>query len=196
MDVNRSSESINMDEVDRAMSSAYSMVVNGLSQLYHLSQSQQMLAFQAGERHSLEKVRRWILGRWGGGYRPTVAEIDIYIQHELDFDGVNSTRITTQDQQTRMSASMLMASPVTPVQCGAQRNSNPMFATAPSRFSRGEQQPSLIQPGRYCHGDGSWSHRESNGETIEPHITQPCNSETQRQDWAMDLNVYDPQFNC
>ncbi|EHA8591655.1 hypothetical protein COCNU_scaffold112392G000010 [Cocos nucifera] len=94
-----------------------------------------------------------------------------------------------------MSTFMSLSSPVTPVQYGAEQNNHPMFPTAPSRFSRGEQQPSLIQPGRYYHGDGSWSHCESIEETMEPHITQPCNSGMQRREWARDLNVYDPQFN-
>lgn len=65
MDVNRSSENINMDKVDRSMSTAYFMAVSGLSQLYHLGQSQQMLAFRASERHSLVKMMKLI--QWGDG---------------------------------------------------------------------------------------------------------------------------------
>ncbi|QCE08057.1 uncharacterized protein LOC114190080 [Vigna unguiculata] len=100
----RKSIASSMDEVDRTMYASFSSAANSLSHLYTLSMNRHKLSFQAGERHSLEKLYQWIRRQQEGGSR--VAPVDIlgYIQNELDYCGEEpcmSPRIPQQHQQSQ-----------------------------------------------------------------------------------------------
>ncbi|XP_031473402.1 uncharacterized protein LOC116245925 [Nymphaea colorata] len=83
----RKSDATGLDEVDRTMYSTFCSAANSLSQLYTQAQNQQKLAFQAGERHGMEKLYQWILRQHEEGARVTAADIVAYLQNELDCSG-------------------------------------------------------------------------------------------------------------
>ncbi|BAB89033.1 putative holocarboxylase synthetase [Oryza sativa Japonica Group] len=76
-----------LDEADRTLYSTFCGAANSLSQLYTQAMAQQKLSFQAGERHSLEKLHQWILRKHEEESRLTAADIMSHIQHELDYGG-------------------------------------------------------------------------------------------------------------
>ncbi|KAK4382328.1 hypothetical protein Sango_2883000 [Sesamum angolense] len=65
----RKSDATRLDEVDRGMYTTFCTAANSLSQLYTHAMHQQRLSFQAGERHSLEKLYNWILRQHEDGVR-------------------------------------------------------------------------------------------------------------------------------
>lgn len=83
----RKSEATRLDEVDRTLYSTFCSAANSLSQLYTQSMNQQKIAFQAGERHGLEKIYQWILRQHEEGSRVTAADIVSHIQNEIDYSG-------------------------------------------------------------------------------------------------------------
>lgn len=52
----RKSDATRLDEADRTVYATFCGAANSLSQLYSLAMSQQKLAFQSGERHSLVRI--------------------------------------------------------------------------------------------------------------------------------------------
>ncbi|CAJ1976901.1 unnamed protein product [Sphenostylis stenocarpa] len=100
----RKSITTSMDEVDRTMYASFSNAANSLSQLYALSMNRHKLSFQAGERHSLEKLYQWIRRQQEGGSRIAIVDILGYIQNELDYCGEElcmSPRAPLQHQQSQ-----------------------------------------------------------------------------------------------
>ncbi|ERM93527.1 hypothetical protein AMTRI_Chr03g55650 [Amborella trichopoda] len=87
MSKKRKSESNGLDEIERTMYTAFSSAANSLSLLYTQAQNQQKLAFQAGERHALEKLYQSILRHQEEGVRMTGADVLVYLQNELDYGG-------------------------------------------------------------------------------------------------------------
>ncbi|KAK9110548.1 hypothetical protein Sjap_018608 [Stephania japonica] len=83
----RKSDATRLDEFDRTMYSTFCSAANSLSQLYTQAMNQQKLAFQAGERHGLEKLYQWMLRQQEEGSRVAPADILAYLQHELDYGG-------------------------------------------------------------------------------------------------------------
>eukprot|EP00252_Welwitschia_mirabilis_P014619 TRINITY_DN3214_c0_g1_i2.p1 TRINITY_DN3214_c0_g1~~TRINITY_DN3214_c0_g1_i2.p1 ORF type:complete len:253 (+),score=62.64 TRINITY_DN3214_c0_g1_i2:108-866(+) len=84
----RKSENTGLDEIDRSMYTTFCNAANSLSQLYTQAQHQQKLAFQTGERHSLEKMLQWIARDYETGSRLLpITDIINYIQKELDCGG-------------------------------------------------------------------------------------------------------------
>ncbi|XP_022773426.1 uncharacterized protein LOC111315735 [Durio zibethinus] len=80
----RKSIATSLDEVDRTMYASFCSTANSLSQLYTQAMNQQKLSFQAGKRHSLEKLYQWIWRQQEGGSRVTTMDILSYLQNELD----------------------------------------------------------------------------------------------------------------
>ncbi|KAL3637485.1 hypothetical protein CASFOL_018653 [Castilleja foliolosa] len=80
----RKSDASRLDEVDRGMYTTFCSAANSLSQLYTHAMHQQRLSFQAGERHSMEKLHSWILRQEEDGARVTTVDIVAYLQNELD----------------------------------------------------------------------------------------------------------------
>ncbi|KAI4374170.1 hypothetical protein MLD38_012195 [Melastoma candidum] len=74
-----------LDEVDRSLYTSFCTVANSLSQLYTQSMNHQRLSFQAGERHSLDKLYQWILRQQEDGARVSTVDIISYLQNELDY---------------------------------------------------------------------------------------------------------------
>ncbi|KAL4309467.1 hypothetical protein GQ457_01G029180 [Hibiscus cannabinus] len=98
----RKSIATSLDEVDRTMYASFCSAANSLSQLYTQAMNQQKLSFQAGKRHSLEKLYQWIRRQQEGGSRVTPTDILNYLQNELDYSGEEpsmSPRAPSQHQQ-------------------------------------------------------------------------------------------------
>eukprot|EP00252_Welwitschia_mirabilis_P000857 TRINITY_DN10835_c0_g1_i1.p1 TRINITY_DN10835_c0_g1~~TRINITY_DN10835_c0_g1_i1.p1 ORF type:complete len:252 (-),score=51.17 TRINITY_DN10835_c0_g1_i1:221-976(-) len=84
----RKSENTGLDEIDKTMYATFCSAANSLSQLYTQGQHQQKLAFQEGERHSLEKMLQWIAREHDAGSRLlSITDVYNYIQKELDCGG-------------------------------------------------------------------------------------------------------------
>ncbi|XP_039020815.1 uncharacterized protein LOC120152724 [Hibiscus syriacus] len=91
-----------LDEVDRTTYVSFCSAANSLSQLYTQAMNQQKLSFQAGKRHSLEKLYQWIWRQQEGGSRVTTMDILYYLQNELGSGGEEpsmSPRAPSQQQQ-------------------------------------------------------------------------------------------------
>ncbi|KAE8714286.1 exocyst complex component 2-like [Hibiscus syriacus] len=98
----RKSIATSLDEVDRTMYASFFSAANSLSQLYTQAMNQQKLSFQAGKRHSLEKLYQWIRRQQEAGTRVTTMDIHNYLQNELDYCGEEpsmSPRAPSQQQQ-------------------------------------------------------------------------------------------------
>ncbi|KAL2498691.1 Uncharacterized conserved protein UCP009193 [Abeliophyllum distichum] len=98
----RKSDATRLDEVDRTMYSTFCSAANSLSHLYTQAMHHQRLSFQAGERHSLEKLYNWISRQQEDGARVTTGDIFAYIQNELDYgteEPPSSPRLPFQQQQ-------------------------------------------------------------------------------------------------
>ncbi|KAI4310392.1 hypothetical protein MLD38_035373 [Melastoma candidum] len=81
----RKSTASRLDEVDRSLYASFCSAANSLSQLYTHSMTHQRLSFQAGERHSLDKLYHWILRQQEDGARVSTADIISYLQNELEY---------------------------------------------------------------------------------------------------------------
>ncbi|GFP93317.1 hypothetical protein PHJA_001476100 [Phtheirospermum japonicum] len=98
----RKSDASRLDEVDRGMYTTFCSAANSLSQLYTHAMHQQRLSFQAGERHSMEKLHNWILRQQEDGARVMTVDIIAYLQNELDHgldEPPPSPRLPPQQQQ-------------------------------------------------------------------------------------------------
>ncbi|BBN18608.1 hypothetical protein MPTK1_8g03920 [Marchantia polymorpha subsp. ruderalis] len=80
----RKSENAGLDEVERTLYTTFCTAANSISQLYTQAQHQQKLAFQAGERHTVEKLYQWLHREHHAGSNISTAEILNYLQNELD----------------------------------------------------------------------------------------------------------------
>ncbi|CAI8583342.1 unnamed protein product [Vicia faba] len=83
----RKSIATTLDEVDRTMYASFCTAANSLSLLHMHAINHQKLSFQAGQRHSLEKLYQWIWRQQEGGSRVATLDILNYIQNELDYFG-------------------------------------------------------------------------------------------------------------
>ncbi|XVE55110.1 hypothetical protein DITRI_Ditri03aG0134600 [Diplodiscus trichospermus] len=100
----RKSIATSLDEVDRTMYASFCSAANSLSQLYTQAMNQQKLSFQAGKRHSLEKLYQWIWRQQEGGSRVSTMDILSYLQNELDYCGEEppmSPRAPSQQQHSQ-----------------------------------------------------------------------------------------------
>ncbi|KAL5730333.1 hypothetical protein ACHQM5_003167 [Ranunculus cassubicifolius] len=93
----RKSVATHLDEVDRTMYTTFCTAANSISQLYTQAMNQQNLAFQAGERHALEKLYQCILQQQEEGSRVMTSDIVSYLQNELDCGGEEPPMIPSQN---------------------------------------------------------------------------------------------------
>ncbi|XVE60902.1 hypothetical protein DITRI_Ditri05aG0164000 [Diplodiscus trichospermus] len=77
----RKSIATSLDEVDRTMYASFCSAANSLSQLYTQAMNQQKLSFQAGKRHSLQKLYQWIWRQQEEVSRVTTMDILSYLQY-------------------------------------------------------------------------------------------------------------------
>eukprot|EP00256_Glycine_max_P065158 XP_025979753.1 uncharacterized protein LOC100801119 isoform X1 [Glycine max] len=166
----RKSISTSLDEVDRTIYSSFSSAANSLSHLYTLSMNHQKLSFQAGERHSLEKLYQWVWRQQESGSRVATVDILSYIQqNELDYCGEEpcmSPRAPLHQQQsqpvmqvttgagfpvtTGFSGQTIVGQEVRPEHCDNQ-SKNSMFSNALSnpvrQIGEGGNHPSGLSMG-------------------------------------------------
>ncbi|KAF5208391.1 nuclear receptor family 2 group C protein [Thalictrum thalictroides] len=76
----RKSETSALNEIDRSIYSSFSSAASSLSQLYSQSVNQHKLAFQAGERHALEKLYEWMTAKEQEGAGLSEADVYTYLQ--------------------------------------------------------------------------------------------------------------------
>eukprot|EP00262_Sarcandra_glabra_P015942 TRINITY_DN5032_c1_g2_i1.p1 TRINITY_DN5032_c1_g2~~TRINITY_DN5032_c1_g2_i1.p1 ORF type:complete len:207 (+),score=24.69 TRINITY_DN5032_c1_g2_i1:146-766(+) len=181
----RKSDATRLDEVDRTMYTTFCSAANSLSQLYTQAMNQQKLAFQAGERHGMEKLYQWILRQHEDGLRVTGADIVTYLQNELDHGGEDtsmSPRMQSQHQHSQPSTNFTNSS--VQVSSGSlgqttvgqaprpghsDQTKNSVFSNALSSPVRQSLQPFHLAQGGYYPSSGARIHeanfpqnRESN----------------------------------
>ncbi|KAH7279770.1 hypothetical protein KP509_37G035800 [Ceratopteris richardii] len=71
-----------LEEVERTLHSSFCVAANSISQLYTQAQNQNKIAFNAGQRHALEKFLDYIQYHHGG--RPSVLDVSNYLKVELE----------------------------------------------------------------------------------------------------------------
>ncbi|KAA8549696.1 hypothetical protein F0562_001286 [Nyssa sinensis] len=83
-----------VDENDRGLYSFFQNTANNVTQLYSQSLSYQKIAFDAGQRHALEKLNEWMAMKQQEGKLLTVADIIPYLQEQL-----NNSELSSQLQE-------------------------------------------------------------------------------------------------
>ncbi|KAG0560854.1 hypothetical protein KC19_9G019200 [Ceratodon purpureus] len=155
----RKSENAALDEVERSLYTSFCTAANSISQLYTQAQNQQKIAFQAGERHAVEKLYQWLLREHQTGSNITVAQIIHNLQSELE--NGNGDEMTMSPgpqvpQQPVVGTSGRTAALSAPIDQGKisvfqgalsspNRRSIPSFAMAPAGYG---VQNASVQPAR------------------------------------------------
>ncbi|GLJ17864.1 hypothetical protein SUGI_0312470 [Cryptomeria japonica] len=169
----RKSENTGLDEVEKTMYNTFCSAANSLSQLYTQAQNQQKIAFQAGERHGLEKLYQWVLRSQESGSRLTVAEVFGYLQNELDYGGdvevptLPASQFQNQSHsQQQNSFPLINSQTLSGVSSQAisgqgtrmvlsDQNKNSVFSNALSSPVRRSLQPFHMAQGGYCSGSNA-----------------------------------------
>lgn len=160
----RKSDANRLDEVDRSMHTTFCSAANSLSQLYTQAMNHQRLSFQAGERHSLEKLYQWILRQQEEGSRVTSGDIVAYVQNEIEY-GIDeppiSPRMPLQHQYSQTATLMnniaapVSSNPLAPAISGPgvrsvdQQAKNSVFSNALSSPVRRSLQNYHLSQGAY-----------------------------------------------
>ncbi|XP_024022252.1 uncharacterized protein LOC21406544 [Morus notabilis] len=207
----RKSIATSLDEVDRTMYASFCGAANSLSQLYTQAMNHQKLSFQAGERHSLEKLYQWICRQQEGGSRVATIDILNYLQNELDYCGEEpsmSPRVLAQNQHTQ--APMHSTNSGFPVSSGSSvptnagqrvhtehcdhQSKNSVFSNALSSPVRRSLQHYHISQERGYYPNSSLS--SGNGpRNNEPNFLQPQNRDSNppsSNDSSMDMHADSP----
>lgn len=93
----RKSEKAGLDEVERTLYSSFCAAANSISQLYTQSQNQQRLAFQAGERHALERLQAAFLRELNGrSHFPAEQLFDIIQKEQALMDEAHHAHVASQ----------------------------------------------------------------------------------------------------
>eukprot|EP00249_Psilotum_nudum_P008245 c21138_g1_i1 orf=313-720(-) len=95
----RRSDACELEEVERSLHTSFCAAANSISQLYTQSQQQQRIAFQAGQRQSLEKLNEWIQRQYQFGVALTTTDILNYVKNELDPVNRDETVVTQVQHQ-------------------------------------------------------------------------------------------------
>ncbi|PIN07260.1 hypothetical protein CDL12_14233 [Handroanthus impetiginosus] len=196
----RKSDATRLDEVDRGMYTTFCSAANSLSQLYTQSMHQQRISFQAGERHSLEKLYSWISRQHEDGARVMTGDIIAYIQNELDYGTEDPPPSPRLPQQQHQQPQNLMQLPHTglPVSSNAfaiigqglrsgnsDQTKNSVFSNALSSPVRRSLQHYHISHGGYSANNASRSNENSTNQTRD---TNPLSS----NDTSMDMHADSP----
>ncbi|CAM6041792.1 unnamed protein product [Sphagnum compactum] len=101
----RKSEYSGLDEVEKTLHTSFCTAANSISHLYTQAQHQQKHAFQAGERHAVEKLYFWLLREHQAGSNISVGQILGYLQSELEgvSEGDAAMSPGTQPHQSQVS---------------------------------------------------------------------------------------------
>ncbi|KAG9456835.1 hypothetical protein H6P81_001343 [Aristolochia fimbriata] len=205
----RKSDATRLDEVDRTMYTTFCSAANSLSQLYTQAMNQQKLAFQAGERHAMEKLYQWILRQHEEGSRVSGADLVSYLQHELDYgaeEASMSPRMPFQHQhhQPTMHFSNSSTQNATSGSLGqsavglgtravhSDQSRNSVFSNALSSPVRRSLQPfHLAQGGYYNNNLHSGNSGTRNSESSFPPQNRDSNS-LSSNDTSMDMHADSP----
>ncbi|KAH7352789.1 hypothetical protein KP509_19G064300 [Ceratopteris richardii] len=90
------------EEVERNLHSSFCAAANSISQLYTHAQNQNKIAFNAGQRHALEKLFDYIQFQQGG--RPSMTDISNYLKVELE--NLSQAEISVTQVQSQISPSL------------------------------------------------------------------------------------------
>ncbi|XWS21814.1 hypothetical protein CRYUN_Cryun30bG0087400 [Craigia yunnanensis] len=205
----RKSIATSLDEVDRTMYASFCCAANSLSQLYTQAMNQQKLSFQAGKRHSLEKLYQWIWRQQEGGSRVTTMDILSYLQNELDYCGEEpsmSPRAQSQQQHSQptmqfMNTSFVVSSGSSgqtagqgtrPDHCDQQSKNSVFSNTLTSPVHLSLQHYHIAQEG-YCPNGGlsSGNGARNNESNFLQHQTRDSNP-LSSHDSSMDMHADSP----
>ncbi|XP_022767960.1 uncharacterized protein LOC111312187 [Durio zibethinus] len=205
----RKSIATSLDEVDRTLYASFCSAANTLSQLYTQAMNQQKLSFQAGKRHSLEKLYQWIWRQQEGGSRVTTMDILSYLQNELDYCGEEpsmSPRTPSQQQHFQpmmqfMNTSFMVSSGSSgqtagqgtrPAHCD-QQSKNLVFSNALSSPVRQSLQHYHIAQEGYCPNGGlpPGNGARNNETSFLQHQTGDSNP-LESNDSSMDMHADSP----
>ncbi|XP_057806957.1 uncharacterized protein LOC131021696 [Salvia miltiorrhiza] len=201
----RKSDASRLDEVDRGMYTTFCTAANSLSQLYTHAMHQQRLSFQAGERHSLEKLYNWILRQQEHGVRVMSGDILAYVQNELDYgteEPPPSPRLPLQQQTQPQPNNNLMQLPQTglPISSNAfgpatigqgpragnsDQSKNSVFSNALSSPVRRTLQHYHLSQGGFSSNNATRSNENSTNQNRD---TNPLSS----NDTSMDMHSDSP----
>ncbi|KAK6118424.1 hypothetical protein DH2020_047841 [Rehmannia glutinosa] len=192
----RKSDATRLDEVDRGLYTTFCSAANSLSQLYTHAMHQQRLSFQAGERHSMEKLYNWILRQHEDGVRLMTVDIVAYIQNELDYgtdEPPPSPRLPLQHQQQpqTLMQSPHSGTPVSSNACGptqgqrsgnSDQTKNSVFSNALSSPVRRSLQHYHLSEGGYSANSATRSNENSTNQTRD-------NNPPSSNDTSMDMHA-------
>lgn len=191
------------------MYTSFCSAANSLSQLYTQAMNQQKLSFQAGKRHSLEKLYQWIWRQQEGGSRLTAMDILSYLQNELDYCGEEpSMSPRAPSQQQHLQPIMQFANPSFVVSSGSsgltagqgtlpdhcdQQSKNLVFSNALSSPVRQSLQHYHIAQEGYCPDGGlpSGNGARNNESNFLQHNTRDSNP-LSSNDSSMDMHADSP----
>ncbi|KAJ4967161.1 hypothetical protein NE237_019010 [Protea cynaroides] len=191
----RKSDASRLDEVDRNMYTTFCSAANSLSQLYTQAMNQQKVAFQAGERHSLDKLYQWILRQQEEGSRVTTTDILAYLQNEVDYAGEEppmSPRLNFPNQHSQP-IMHLMNSGISSGSFGpATVGQGPRSNSLSSSVCRSLQHCNLTPGGNHSNNLMPTGNGARNAETNFPHhqsrdINSPCSNDS-----SMDMHAESP----
>eukprot|EP00250_Pteridium_aquilinum_P001427 c11623_g1_i1 orf=87-473(+) len=109
----RRSEGGGLEDVERSLHTSFCAAANSISHLYTQAQNQHKIAFQAGQKHALEKLYDWIhKHHLQHGTVPSTAEIVNYVKMEME--NVSQTEITMTQVQSPVFLSQQNMAPPNP----------------------------------------------------------------------------------
>ncbi|KAI4365486.1 hypothetical protein MLD38_021467 [Melastoma candidum] len=215
----KSGAAARLDEVDRSLYTSFCTAANSLSHLYTQSMNHQRLSFQAGERHSLEKLYHWMLRQQEEGARVSTMDIVSYLQNELEAglgDVSMSPRVPAHHQHSQTAMHSLgpgvlvcpgqfgEAAPsqgLRPVKTDQHRGKDAVFSDALSSPVRRSLQHYQLTQGGGDHANSntnivpSVSGNLRNNEGMIPHNTTREANSTSSNDATMDMNADGPFTN-
>ncbi|KAL6341626.1 hypothetical protein AAG906_032747 [Vitis piasezkii] len=93
------------DESDRVLYSVFRSAAGGLSHLYSQALNHHKVAFEAGQRHALEKLNEWMTVKHQEGMLVTTADISAYLQNELNSVSLPSNPLHGRQNEVDLSFS-------------------------------------------------------------------------------------------
>ncbi|CAM6062981.1 unnamed protein product [Sphagnum tenellum] len=128
----RKSEYSGLDEVEKTLHTSFCTAANSISHLYTQAQHQQRHAFQAGERHAVEKLYFWLLREQQAGSNISVGQILGYLQSEIEGVSGDDTAMSPGPQSHQQQTSIQQQQQAVAGAVGSMATSGPEQAEAPA----------------------------------------------------------------
>ncbi|CAK9208614.1 unnamed protein product [Sphagnum troendelagicum] len=128
----RKSEYSGLDEVEKTLHTSFCTAANSISHLYTQAQHQQRHAFQAGERHAVEKLYFWLLREQQAGSNISVGQILGYLQSEIEGVSGDDTAMSPGPQSHQQQTSIQQQQQAVAGAVGSMATSGPGQAEAPA----------------------------------------------------------------